>query len=88
MQVQFRQYPVDVIKRLNKLTGDVVNDIVTIKKNGTENKLKIYLKELGNYDYNLIQCENIIFLLEIQSGNVIALTDNEKYTFYNRYKKS
>lgn len=67
---------------------DVVNDIVTIKKNGTENKLKIHLKELGNYDYNLIQCENIIFLLEIQTGNVIALTDNEKYTFYNRIKKT
>ena len=67
---------------------DVTNDIVIIKRNGVETKFKIYLKELGNQDYNLIQCKNMMFLLEVQTGNVIVLTGNEKCTFYNHYRKS
>lgn len=66
---------------------DITNNIVIIKKNGIETKFIIYLKELGNQDYNLIQCKNIMFLLEIQTGNVIALTGNEKCTFYNKTEK-
>ena len=65
---------------------DVTNDIVIVKRNGVETKFKIHLKELGNQDYNVIQCKNIMFLLEIQTGNVV-LTGNEKCTFYNHYRK-
>jgi archaellum component FlaG (FlaF/FlaG flagellin family) len=66
---------------------DIINESVTIKRNGVETKLPIYLKELGNEEYDLIQCKEIIFLLEIKTGNVIALIGNQKYTFYNKIKK-
>ena len=65
---------------------NITDESVTIKRNGIKTKLHIYLKESGE-EYNLIQCKNIMFLLEIKTKNVIALIGNQKYTYYNKIKK-
>lgn len=65
---------------------NIIDENVIIKRNKIETKFSIYSKELGN-EYNLIQCEEIMFLLEIKTNNMIVIIDNQKYTFYNKIKK-